>query len=152
MRQLSFDSLKPLRRKTPVLEMPLCSRLRHSLYCGEGRACNGDLLRLDCIRVKYLRPRQEASDESCMSYLQESELSKAAFEACHSRTTASLTQCGDHACKKRSSAFCSGCQIAYCKYMGAQCWSKAHTVLYFEFLKEAKATALKKFKEKKKSK
>jgi hypothetical protein len=36
--------------------------------------------------------------------------------------------------------------------MGAQCWGKAHTVLYLEFLKEAKAAARKKFKEKKKLK
>jgi hypothetical protein len=106
---------------------------------------------LFCIRVKYLRPRHEASNERCLSYLQESELSKAAFEACHSRTKASLTQCRDHACKKRSGAFCSGCQIAYCKYMGAKRWGKAHTVLYLDFLKEANAEALKKFKEKKKS-
>jgi hypothetical protein len=85
-----------------------------------------------------------------LSYLQESELSKAAFEACHSRTKASLTQCGDYACKKRYSAFCSGCQIAYCKYTGAKCWGKAHTVLYLDFLKKAKAEALRKFKKKKK--
>jgi hypothetical protein len=36
--------------------------------------------------------------------------------------------------------------------MGVKCWGKAHTVLYLDFLKEAKAEALKKFKEKKKSK
>jgi hypothetical protein len=33
--------------------------------------------------------------------------------------------------------------------MGAKCWGKAHMVLYLDFLKEAKAEALKKFKEKK---
>ena len=120
----------------------------------EGRACKYDLLRFFDIRRINLRACQrEASDERCLSYLQETHLAKAAFDTCHSKTHASLTVCGDPQCKKRSSYFCSGCQMAFCKYSGAKCWGKAHTNLYFDFLKTAEANARENFKElKKKSK